>query len=367
MSFSELHLLWTFLAVFALSSPVWGREKINFYNGARSLGMGGVSAAVVNDETALAVNPAALGRLRDFYGTILDPELDIGSKSLDIYRAQAFSQPTKIDDVLPAMITSLGTYYHAGTHLFPSFVATNFGIGLLVSSQLSGQATSATQADLFYRNDMALLLGYNLRLWDGRIKLGFTGKVISRIELNEATLNPAAQNNDNDTLAAAGLLKEGTGIGADVGLLLTAPWTMLPALGLVVHDVGNTAYTNTLYSRLSSAVAKPDTSLQDADVALSLSPIHQNNMRSVWTIEYKGALTASNETDKAKLIHFGTEFNFSDVLFLRAGYNQRYWTAGAELAGEKFQFQLASYGEEVGTSTNTQEDRRYVLKVAFRF
>lgn len=350
-----------------ISVAGFARERQEFYNGIRGLGMGDASVATVNDETAMLINPAALGRLRDFYGTILDPELEIGAKSLDIQRADAFSQPTKIDDVVPSMITSAGTYYRARTNLFPSFVAKNFGLGLLISSTLAGVATGSTNVDLFYRNDMALLLGYNLRLWDGRIKIGFTGKVVSRIELNEANFNPAAQNLDEPTLASAGLLKEGTGVGGDVGLLLTAPWTYLPTLGVAVHDVGNTAYTNTLYSRLSSATTKPDISKQDADVAISVSPIHQNNLRSVWTIQYNSLLTASSETDKAKLIHFGTEFNFGDVFFLRAGYNQRYWTAGAELSSERFQFQMATYGEEVGTSTATVEDRRYVLKFAFRF
>ena len=68
-----------------------------------------------------------------------------------------------------------------------------------------------------------------------------------------------------------------------------------------------------------------------------------------------------------KLIHAGMEFNFGDVFFMRAGYNQRYWTAGLELASEHFQYQLASYGEEVGTKDTPKEDRRYVFKFAFRF
>ena len=66
-------------------------------------------------------------------------------------------------------------------------------------------------------------------------------------------------------------------------------------------------------------------------------------------------------------MHFGLELNFSDFMFLRAGLNQRYWTAGIEIATEHCQVQFASYGEDVGTAATPQEDRRWVAKVALRF
>jgi hypothetical protein len=47
--------------------------------------------------------------------------------------------------------------------------------------------------------------------------------------------------------------------------------------------------------------------------------------------------------------------------------NQRYWTAGLELASERFQLQFASYGEDIGPSGAPKEDRRWVGKMAIRF
>jgi hypothetical protein len=66
-------------------------------------------------------------------------------------------------------------------------------------------------------------------------------------------------------------------------------------------------------------------------------------------------------------LHVGTELNFDDILFLRAGYNQRYLTGGIEIASERLQFQITSYGEEVGDQNNPREDRRTMFKFAFRF
>lgn len=341
-------------------------ERREFYNGIRSLGMGGVVAATVNDETALASNPAALGRVRNFYGTIIDPELELGSTAINMHRLRPYTNPFSLSGVAPTAVAAPADYFHARGQIFPSFVARNFGIGLLAKYNLNLQANSPTAMETFYRDDLALLLGYNFRIWDGRIKFGFTGKVISRVEVDEAALDPTGAL-DLPSLGAAGIAKEGTGIGADAGLILTAPWTYLPSIAFVVRDVGNTAYTQIPGTRLASATTRPNTSMQDADVGVSISPIHSKGFRSVWSLEYKGALTAASETDKAKLYHAGLELNFSDVFFMRAGYNQRYWTGGLELSSESYQIQMATYGEEVGTATATKEDRRYLFKVSLRF
>jgi hypothetical protein len=147
---------------------------------------------------------------------------------------------------------------------------------------------------------------------------------------------------------------------------MTAPWTLLPTLSAVVRDVGNTTFDKASGVRLST-VNRPDMVPQDVDVALAIFPIHSNKVRSTWTVEYRGLLTSSQESDKAKLLHGGMEVNISDIFFIRAGYNQRYYTAGLELASERMQFQIATYGEEIGNEIASREDRRTVFKFAFRF
>ena len=356
-----------FLAfLFVFNSVVFASERREFYNGIRGLAMGDSGIAIVNDETALLVNPAGLGKLRNFYGTMLDPEIDFSWKATDMYRVRPFSQFTNIDDVMPTVVQNLGSYYHARTQLMPSFVARNFGLGLYIKQNLDLLATTATSVETFFQDDMALALGYNFRFFDGRIKLGFNAKMVSRIEINEAALDSTAAY-DTATLKAAGKYKDGSGISTDVGLIMTAPWRALPTISVVMHDMGGTQYSSTSGLRTASSTVRPATVAQDADVALALFPIHSSSGRSVWTVEYRNVLTASTETDPSKLYHLGYEYNLGDLLFLRAGYNQRYWTAGFELASERFQFQMASYGEEVGTAAANVEDRRYVMKFALRF
>ncbi len=357
-------------SLFALLSLFFFRaeaqEIIEFFNSARYLGMGDTMIAVANDETALAVNPAALGRVRGVYGTFIDPEFEINRGAELIYRTTAYTQHFRPSVIVPAAHTLPNTYYSARGQIMPSFVARNFGIGLLYKYNLHAESNGAT-VDTFYREDVALLLGYNLRLWGGRIKIGFTGKIISRIEIDEPALNPAG-NLELGALGATGEAKEGTAVGVDAAIILTPPWKFLPVLTAVARDVGATKFDKANNVRLASAISNPNQVSQDLDVGFSISPIHSNNFRSVWALEYRGLVSGASETDKSKLMHAGIEFNHSDLFFWRLGYNQRYLTYGLELATEKFQFQLASYGEEIGSSTTAvREDRRYVVKFSFRF
>ncbi|HWU44438.1 MAG TPA: hypothetical protein VN132_13400 [Bdellovibrio sp.] len=359
-------ILWTALKfmvpllVFAHQAKATN-ELHPFYSGVRCEAMGGACIAVVNDETALMVNPAALGKLRDFYGTILDPEMEGNSNLPGMYSDSAFSNPFSLEDVKGALDKNRGSYYHSKAQLFPSFVGKNFGIGLYGNSMLDAQMSSdGTKIDTYYRSDLALVLGFNFRFLDGRIKLGVNTKLIDRVEV------------DNKNLSATGSLdyknigNEGLGLSTDAGLILTAPWTYLPTVTAVIHDIGGTSFNQGAGLRMSTT-GRPNTINQDIDVGAALFPIHTNYFRSSWTVQYNGLLNSTNETDKAKLIHGGLELNFGDVFFVRAGYNQRYWTAGLELASERFQWQLASYGEEIGTQSSPREDRRYTLKFAYRF
>lgn len=357
-------ILWIALVhtvlVLAFPAKVNAGERRSFYSGARCQAMGGACIAVTNDETALLVNPAALGKLRDFYGTIFDPELELSSNAVSMYNSSAFSNPFALSDVKAALDKNRGSYYHAKGQVFPSFVGRNFGIGLYGNSLLDAQMSSdGTTIDTYYRSDLALALGFSFRFFDGRIKLGVNTKLIDRAEVDNRTVSSAGSL-DYKTIGS-----EGVGLSTDVGLILAAPWKYIPTVSAVLRDIGGTTFKGA--GLRMSTVGRPNMVNQDIDVAAAIFPMHSNYVRSAWTVEYRGLLTSDQEPDKTKLIHGGLELNFGDVFFMRAGYNQRYWTAGLELSSERFQWQLTSYGEEIGTLATPQEDRRYILKFAYRF
>lgn len=354
------------LSIFLFVDTIgYAQEHYEFYNGIRQMGMGGAVVASVNDETALLSNPAALGRLRDFFVTVADPEIELGSDNEFLFGTDQ-QKSFVIQEALNQAREpgNVGRRLHTKAQVFPSFVVPNFGLGILGKYEIDAEVSEADTSifDVRYNNDYALVAGFNFRIWDGRIKLGVNMRAINRVTIN-TTLSAASEG-----LLVKDVADEGFGIASDVGLILTAPWDLLPTLAAVVRDVGDTSY-NMRDGFFTSAdeTRRPDKTPQSIDVGVSLSPILANRTRMIWSAEYRGVTTAGDEEDSMKRVHTGLELNFRDAVFVRAGMNQRYWTAGFELAVANYQLQLASYGEEVGTADLNREDRRYALKFAYRF
>ena len=328
-------------------------EWFEFYNNTRSLAMGGASVAITSDDTSLFRNPANLGSMREVYGTLLDPEVE-GTSNLTASQAD-------VTAVLGELTNKPDTYYRSKMQISPTVVARNFGFGLIYKNEISAEIKSSdpTVMDTHYQNDAGVAMGINLRLFDGRVKIGATGRMFNRIEVNNAAL-PVAGPTDLQSIAS-----EGSALAVDGGLLLQAPWTYIPTIGVVVRDIGNTKF-NDGGQRMTTAT-RPAEVKQSVDAAIAIFPIHSNRFRSVWTIEYTDIGNSRNDTDSAKRAHLGIEFNARDIFFFRLGYNQRYLTAGFEIASENLIWQVASYGEEIGTQAVPREDRRLNMKVAVKF
>lgn len=355
------------LLVLLISNQSLATEWLETYNTTRSLGMGGAGVALSSDETALYRNPANLGSVRNIFGTFLDPEIEGSSNFVNQVTSNSTGKAFEVESVNTILNTNREKIYHARLQLTPSIVRRYFGFGLIYHSQLNAEMNAAgTQLNTQYRNDMGGVAGANISFFDGRVKLGASVKLLNRIEVTNPTLSTAGP------FGLATIGSEGTGISTDVGLLIQAPWQMIPTLGLVAHDVGDTKFNYKSGVRLTTT-NQPATVKQSVDVALALFPIHANNFRSLWTVEYSDVTNSRNDTNAKKRIHFGLETNWRDILFFRAGLNQNYWTAGFEIASERVSWQLATYGEEVGgdvvngVESASREDRRLNMKLTVRF
>lgn len=347
---SALLIMLSLLSLKAVANNEW----FEFYNNTRSLGMGGASVAVTSDDTSLYRNPANLGSIRDIYGTALDPEIE-GTSNLTAAQID-------IKSVMETLSTKPDTYYRSKQQISPVLVRRNVGFGFIYKNEISAEISSAdlTVMDTKYINDAGAVFGANLRLFDGRIKIGAAAKFINRIEVQNSALSTSGPT-DLQTIGS-----EGSAVAFDGGLLIQAPWTYIPTLGVVVRDIGDTAFDKKDGFRMRTTT-RPATVKQSVDAAIALFPIHSNQFRSVWTIEYSDITNSRNDTDSAKRAHLGIEFNTRDIFFVRLGYNQRYATAGLEIASENIVWQLATYGEEIGTQAAPREDRRISTKLAIRF
>jgi hypothetical protein len=343
-----------------LALPAFAQQRFEFYQGAREMAMGGAGIATVNDETALLINPAGLGKLRDYILTVADPEVEAGSSTEKILG-------TKVDAALSpqSLLNDLNKNpddpFHAKAQMFPSFVVPNFGFGVLGKYQVDAEVLGSKNTyQLDYTNDYAAVVGYNFRLFDGILKIGANARAIDRTQIHTTLPDTST------SLTERGLASEGMGLASDVGVILTAPWVWLPTISAVYRDIGNTSYSagRGLFEDTSTSPATTDHTM---DVAVALFPIVANRIRASWSFEYTDILTVSTEKQQIRRMHTGAELNFGDAFFLRAGLNEGYWTTGLEFDVGHYQIQLTTYGEEVGTYPQRIGERRYDLKFSFRF
>jgi hypothetical protein len=336
-------------------------EIHQFFTGARQLGMGGAYVAVVNDETSLLTNPAGLGKIRDVTVTVIDVELQGSTNDTAIATLSNIKNVGNPQGLLDTLNKSAGKHWHLKAQSFPSITGPNFGVGILAKYSSDAEVSSdASNFRLEYTNDWAATMGYCFRFFGGIMKLGFAGRLVNRSEVAQ-DISPATTN-----LSLGALASEGVGAAADGGLILTAPIVGLPTLAATVRDIGHTYY-DLREGIFNGTVNRPTMTPQSIDVALAIFPILSNSSRATLTAEVHDVTNLSQETNINRRIHVGGELNMGDLFFVRAGLNQSFWTGGMEIATEKVQIQIASYGEDIGTSAAAREDRRWVSKFTFRF
>lgn len=337
--------------------------------------MGGARIGSVNDHTAVLINPAALGKIREPIINILDVETSSNKETFNIINFNLI-RSFQIQKIFDKMKKEKGHFFHQRFQMFPSFAFTNFAMGLLAKYELSEEIlrnkeedSSSENKNLFlsYTNDLAFVTGFSLRFLDGRLKVGGSVRFINRVEIFEEI------NSDETELSISALAHEGFGVGKDIGLIFSLPTTYLPSFSVVIRDVLNTKYDfleGFFYDR-DNPNQKPKQTRQNIDLGFSFFPILGNRKFLSIATEIRDILNASrSQNDKKDIfrkLHTGAELNIYDTFFLRMGIHQRYWTLGFEMNHIFFQWQLTTYGEEIGTKDHPRSDRRFVGKLIFRF
>lgn len=348
--------------VFSISPLAHASEIYTNYSSIRGEGMGGAEIAVVDDETALAINPSGLGKIRGPYFSLANALLESNYDTQSAFSVGGnYLSITNPQNLLGVAKANPDKHLHTLLESLPSFVTTNFGIGVLGKYSVDAQFNSITQKmHIDYFNDYAALLGYCFRFWEGRLKVGVTGKMINRVYMNQ-DIAATAQN-----LSMGSLVSEGTGAGWDGSIMLTAPWTYLPTLTAVAHDIGNTYFNLGGGYFYKPGGPPPPPQEQSVDVGFGLFPIISHTTRMSISFEYRDVANPES-VDVFRRLHAGAELNFGDTLFLRAGMNEHYYTAGLEFDFAHSQLQFATYGEDIGTPTSPMEDRRFSVEYGFRF
>ncbi len=334
-------------------------ETFNLYDSPQGLAMGNALTADAVGHQANFYNPACLGKAtkKDWEITPVAIEGILGSNALGPIMS---SESLGISLIAPKMADSPDTYYYHRFNFMPAISKRGYAFSILASHTFAG-VSDGTQMDVNGITDVIPNLGASASLAGGLLKVGFTGKAIFRQQI-KGLFDHTDLDSESEVKS---LMSSGLGFGADIGMLATLPQKWLPSLGVVWKDLFDTRFTSQSSLLFASTAARPEKISQSFNAAFSLHPYIGKTTRLTLAAEWKHIELPA--TPLMRRLHFGLQLESERSAYVWLGLAQMYWSAGAGLRIRGGNFELGSYGTEIGTPTTAKEDRRFFFRYTLGF
>jgi len=230
----------------------------------------------------------------------------------------------------------------------------------MLASYRYAAESDGTNVDVDAGMDVGPTVGFAYNFAGNLVKLGIAGKAIVRNQLKGVYAHATLP----DEAGIASLSKEGWGVGADAGLLITLPSKFLPSVGLAWRDMFGTYFrrSNILNGR---ATETPDKIPQSVNAAFSVHPWIDRMLRS--TIVFEMRHIERVDWPLSKKLHFGIQLEDAQTFYVWAGLNQLYPTAGVALRLRGGNLELGSYATDIGEGETRRSDRRFFIRYTISF
>ncbi|PIS10038.1 MAG: hypothetical protein COT73_11550 [Bdellovibrio sp. CG10_big_fil_rev_8_21_14_0_10_47_8] len=379
-----------FLSISALAQEGVHTRIHHLYTSNRAMGMGDAFVATANDYSALFYNPAGLAR-RDM-GQI-NLSLEVGASSNFIDFSKDINDVNKADYANDsARYTAYAEFlqkYYGKTFMVRAdllhaiWVRPHWGVGILplnmtLEYQVHNQAAPALNVRAYADTVLAYGYGNDLKgLVPGRLSWGVTGKFVNRGYTNKQ-VNAVDLMVDSNTVKKEDL-RDGYTVDADLGLLYTPgiPAEGLfsifnlakPTFGAVVRNVADYGFGQSFHLFNKNEVQAPEKLNRVFDVGAKFE------YPSLWIFGGRGEVDFRDighpNFSARRSFHLGFEFDWTVASWwkgqYRIGVNQGYPTLGLSAQLFVFNLDMVTYGEDVGSYDNPQENRVYMAKFNMDF
>ena len=345
------------------------------YQSLRARGMGDAFDTIADDDFAMFYNPAALGR-RHETNVHLFLQTSADSNVLPFYNdlKGAGSDPQSVDNVLNKYYgddmyvrPTLGgiiTRKHWSLAVLPVDFSNNFDLHHSVAASVYVNSTLDSTIAYAYGNEIHTKFLKNPLYW------GFNLQFVHRAYYSDVI--QSAQLATNNNLFDLSRMNEGATVDGDLGLLYKMQTSydakFKPSFSLVVRDIADEGFFIPLrFFNKNASAPPPYERVADAGSDVQL--------KRFWvftpTVELDERDMGDSEWTPLKGLHLGADFSWQLYHwwkgFWNVGIDQGYWTAGFGASMSVFELELASWGEEIGTTSAPEESRRYGLELSLNF
>lgn len=356
------------LIFFVLSISIAQAGSLNnypyLYKGIRSVGMGGTFTAVGKDPESLFYNPAGLYDM-GFQIAIINPLIEIDESVLDLTGdiQDALDKDTdteRIDALTDIISTNMGKPLHGRMSLFPHLAIKNAAIGVigqgLVDMRLHNPLSSQGAVEVQGGYEYGPVMGFSIGFPTTGLRIGVGAKYIFNSWVAEGFTIRQIASEEFDPLDSK---KDNADYSFDVGLLYDIPLiqSLNPRIGLSVLDITDLDFQEDSEGRLIP---------MRGNIGLSINPSLIGFMETILALDYQDITHQFEQDDSiGKRLHIGAEFGFlARHILLRAGLNQGYTSAGAELDLWALKIGYAYYSEELGAYAGQDKDTRHLAQLS---
>jgi hypothetical protein len=335
-------------------------EIMDLYQSPQGLGMGDALTADATGYQSIFYNPAGVSNQFKKNWEINPFDFE-GGFSGDTVGAIWKTQNLNPYRLMNQLSSNSSAYYHESGASVPSFTMRNFSLALFGLQHFAGQNTGSN-LDVLVREDIGLAFALGTSLAGNLFKIGITGKGLIRNELrnlisySDFSLTPES--------SFGSLFKEGWGVGADLGIIVSLPEKFLPTIGIVWKDMFGT-YFHHAHVLNSQASGTPDPIDQSVNAAFSVHPVFSPWLKSTLSLEYKhielGALPLRDH------LHLGFQLESSKEFFLWLGAYQLYPTGGLGYRMKGGNFEWVTYATDIANGGSAASNRRFVFRYSLSY
>ncbi|KAB8029161.1 hypothetical protein [Fluviispira multicolorata] len=352
-------LLIEFLYFQKINSQELQRE----YRAARFLGRGDTGIADSNGGDSIFYNPAGTAQTKGILNeiAIVSPQVE-GTDNIKSLYDSAQGNSNAID----ILAANQNKVFSAAAQNYTGIVFRK--VSLAVMDRLNANAyvgidptTGIPTANIYGVNRAGVYLTLAHDFFDQHLLIGINGKYIQKREadLKISALNVESQiSNSSLKSIIENSMKQGSGIGADIGMLLVLHKESSTQIGLVYRNLGM-QYRWVVPEGASAPTSEP--TVLDAGFKTSFGTKKSRvalfaDMRDIANVE---------NTDVGKRMHFGIEYSFLNSFGIMTGINQGYSTFGAFVSTKIIKVEGGVYTEEIGERVGTLPSQRFFGRIVF--